>query len=156
MPTRPKARWLAIALGALAFAGCGSDDGGKTAAEPAAIPSATADRLAAMSERIATELDAGNVCGAAERADELSEAVDRARLPARFSEVGTVATTLVDQVNCPPPPPPPPLPPPPPPEPKEEKKDKGKGDQGGYEDAELPGFDQKLPPGQAKKLAGDD
>lgn len=151
MPTRPKGRWLAIALGALAFAGCGSDDGGKNAAEPAAIPSATADRLAAMSERIATELEAGNVCGAAERADELSDAVDRARLPARFSEVGTVATSLVDQVNCPPPPPPPP------PEPREEKKDQGKGDdQGGYEDAKLPGFDQKLPPGQAKKLEEDD
>ena len=112
------------------------------AAPPPSIPAASAARLAKMSDRIADDLDSGDVCGAAEQADELSAAVEEEDLSARFAEIETVATDLVNQVNCPPPP-----------EPEKPKKKKNEEDKHGhdeesYEDAQLEG----LPPGQAKKI----
>jgi glucose/arabinose dehydrogenase len=146
MRMRSKAVCLALAAAVAVPAGCSSDDE-PAKPKPPRIPAATAADLASMSDEIADDLDAGDVCAAAQRADELSEAVERARLPERFREVEEVATTLVDTVNCPPPPEP-------------EKKDEGKrdggngegGDQESYENAQLD-YGQ-LPPGQAKKIDG--
>lgn len=150
MGPRSKAACLASVVALLATAGCGSD-GEERTAEPPRIPAKSAARLAGMSDQIAVELESGDVCGAAEQADELSDAVERARLPERFREVEAVATTLVDQVNCPPPVEPV--------EPKKEKKGKhGKDESGGdddYENAQLQGPGNHLPPGQAKKIEGD-
>lgn len=152
MRTRSKAVCLAAAVALLATAGCDSGAEEKTAEAPR-IPADSAARLAGMSDQIAAELEAGDVCGAAEQADELSDAVERARLPERFREVEAVATTLVDRVNCPPPPEPV--------EPKEEKGKHGKGEGGDggadedYESAKLRWPGDHLPPGQAKKIEGD-
>ena len=147
MRMRSKAAACAVmGIAALATTGCGSgDDDGTTVAEPPRIPAQSAARLAGLSNRIAEELDAGDVCTAAQHADDLANAVERASLPDGFSEVETVATDLVNQVNCPPPP-----------EPEKKKKDEKKKEEGGgegddYESAVL----GELPPGQAKKIQGD-
>ena len=130
-------------------AGCGSDDPEEAPPPPPSIPAASAARLAGISDKIAAELDAGDLCTAAEHADELSDAIEKARLPERFNEVETVATELVNEVNCPPPPEPEK-----PKKDEEKKKDEKGGDKESYEDAELPGPGD-LPPGQAKKLGFD-
>ena len=100
---------LPACLAALSLVACGSagEDPTTTAARPAVSP-ATADRLAKLSDRIATDLDAGDLCHAAHAADDLDTAVQESDLPASLRPgVETVATDLVNQVNCPLPPPPP-------------------------------------------------
>ena len=91
----------------LLAAGCGGDD--ESAPPPPAIEAATAERLAATSESIADLLDQGDVCGAAQRADELraqvTEAINARAVPERFQEeLSAKANELVNEVNCPPPP----------------------------------------------------
>ncbi len=100
------------ALAVLLFAGgCGGGGGGGEAAPPPPpIESAAAERLAATSDSIADLLDAGDVCGAAGRADELlaqvTEAINAGAVPSRFQEdLSAKANELVNEVNCPPPPP---------------------------------------------------
>lgn len=140
-----KAAGLACGLAVLALGlgACGSDDPERAEPPPPPLSVATANKLASMSERIASELDAGDTCTAAARADDLADAIESARIDGRLRPgVEEVATDLVNQVNCPPPPEPE----------KKEKKDEGKGKEGeGYEDAQLP-LPGELPPGQRKKL----
>lgn len=98
---------LLACLTALALAACGSGGEGEdstTTARPA-VSSSTADQLAKLSDRIASDLDAGDLCHAAHAADDLRTAVQQSDLPPNLRPgVDTVATDLVNQVNCPPPP----------------------------------------------------
>jgi hypothetical protein len=133
---------ISVVLAVLVLAACGSGDGGTTTQAPAlSVP--TANRLATLSERVATELDSGNTCHAAHAADDLQSEIESANLPASIrSSVDEVAGRLVDEVNCPPPPPPP--------EPKKKKGDQNKQDQHQGDEHKPPGHGGKLPPGQAK------
>jgi hypothetical protein len=146
---------LLLVLAALGLAACGSGSDTTTTPARPAVSATTADRLAKLSDRIATDLDAGDVCHAAHAADDLSAEVQESDLPANLRPgVEAVAGDLVNQVNCPPPPPPP--------EPEPEKKPKKhEGDQRGKGDEQGHGGDEKskhghsdhggfVHPGQAK------
>jgi hypothetical protein len=142
---------ILLAIAGVMAAGCGSDDE-PPQPKPPPISAAAAGKLAALSERIATDLEAGETCDAAYAADELEDAVADADIATTLRpEVEQVASRLVDEVNCPPPPPPEPEK-----EKKEKDKDKGKpeeeddgnGDNGG--DSGPPGHSGGVPPGQAK------
>jgi hypothetical protein len=154
---------MLLGLSALVLTACGSGDETTTTttARPPVSP-ATADHLAKLSDRIASDLDAGDTCHAAHAADDLHAAVEDSDLPANLRPgIGAVAGDLVNQVNCPPPPPPPPEPEKKPKKPKPDEHDKGdeqgpggnhgngdnggSGDHGGHSDHG--GF---VPPGQAK------
>jgi hypothetical protein len=95
-----------IALGvALALAGCGG--GSEQSSDEQAIPRAVAADLAAKSEAIAAAYDSGDVCGAAELADDLKNALDDAiaggEIPAAFQrELDENATELQSELKCPP------------------------------------------------------
>ncbi len=149
-PGIPRAAGLAISLAsaALALTACGSGGGDTTATQPPPISAATAGQLAKLSDRVASDLDAGDTCHAAHAADELRAAVEGAHMPASMRPaVDAVAGRLVDEVNCPPPPPPP--------EPKEKKpkKDEHGGDHHGDEHPIPPGHAKHgalVPPGHAK------
>ena len=138
---------FAVVLAALALSACGSGNGTPDAVQPAITP-ATANELTKLSDRIASDLDAGDTCHAAHAADDLKAAVEQADLP--DSMRGTVDETagrLVDEVNCPPPPPPPP------PEPKKHKH--GEGDNKDHHgDENKPPGHGGVPPGQAKLGGG--
>ena len=140
-------RWKAgaAALG-LAFAGlvigaCGSgEEATTTTPPPPPVSASTADQLATLSNRIATNLEAGLTCDAAYAADELKTAVEDADLSASLRPgVEEVATRLVNEVNCPPPPPPP--------EEDKKKKDEEKGEEGGIEGPGGGNGDNVGPPG---------
>jgi hypothetical protein len=133
-----------LALATLALASCGSGGGDSTTvALPPPVSPDTAGHLAKLSDRVATDLDAGDTCNAAHAADDLQAAIEDADLPASMrSSVDAAAGRLVDQVNCPPPPPAP--------EP-EQKKKKKKHDEGQDEHKPEEGGDQgHVPPGHAK------
>ena len=99
---------ILLALAALVLVACGSGGGETTKPQPPPVSAATAGHLAKLSDRVASELDAGDTCGAAYAADQLQDAVSSADLPATLRPgVEEVATDLVNEVNCPPPPPPP-------------------------------------------------
>jgi hypothetical protein len=140
-----KKRWTVVAttfaLGcALLIGACGSGGGETTVVQPPPIAPDTADHLAKLSDRVASDLDAGDTCHAAHAADDLSAAVEEANLPASMSsDVDAVTGRLVDEVNCPPPPPPP--------EPKKEKKDEKHKEHGENHHSDGGDF---VPPGQAK------
>jgi len=138
---------VAVVLAVLALSACGSGNGTPDAVQPAITP-ATANELAKLSDRIASDLDAGDTCHAAHAADDLKAAVEQADLP--DSMRGTVDETagrLVDEVNCPPPPPPPP------PEPKKHKHDEGDNKDHHGDENKPPGHGG-VPPGQAKLGGG--
>jgi RNA processing factor Prp31 len=68
-----------------------------------------AEELAARSDAVADALDAGDVCTAAVRADELQDAtvtaINNGQVPQEFQEdLQARANELVNTVNCPPPP----------------------------------------------------
>jgi hypothetical protein len=96
---------------ALAASGCG---GGERSADTTAPPRPTlprnvAEDLAARSDAVADALDAGDVCTAAVRADELRgatiTAINNGQVPQEFQEdLQARANELVNTVNCPPPP----------------------------------------------------
>jgi hypothetical protein len=133
---------MLLALAALGLAACGSGSDTTTTPDRPAVSAATADRLAKLSDRIASDLDAGDVCHAAHAADDLRSAVQESDLPATLRPgVDAVAGQLVDQVNCPPPPPPPAPP-------QEEKKPKK--DEHGNQDHQGHGGDEKSKPGHSK------
>jgi hypothetical protein len=138
---------LALAFAALVMGACGSGgDDTTTTAPPPPVSVSTADQLAKLSDRIATNLDVGLTCDAAYAADELKAAVEEAELSASLRPgVEEVATQLVNEVNCPPPPPEP--------EPEKDKKkeegEEGEGDQKSG-DSSGPGTGGFVPPGQAK------
>jgi hypothetical protein len=157
-----KAAGLAIllALASIVLTACGSsgDDTTTTATRPA-VSRETADQLAKLSDRIATDLNAGETCSAAIAADDLQDAIQDARMSAALRPgVEEVVTDLVNQVNCPPPPPPP-EPEKKPKKPKDEGDEHGNGDQHGRGAENGQGDDGKpgpsdhggfVPPGQAK------
>ncbi len=114
----------AIAL-AFALSACGSDQAGQAPRPP--IQGATAALLARESEGVATALDAGDPCGALDRARVLkrqSKAI-AASLPAAVrDQLDAGIHRLIAGIECVPPPPPPP------PEGDDEKKqhqDRGHG-----------------------------
>jgi hypothetical protein len=94
----------------LAAAGCGGGErSAETTAPPPTLPRSVADDLAARSDAIADALDAGDVCTAAVRADELKDAtiaaINNGQVPSAFQEdLQARANELVNTVNCPPPP----------------------------------------------------
>jgi hypothetical protein len=149
---------IPLALACLALVSCGSDGGGdSTVAKRPVVHADTARHLANLSDDVASDLDAGDTCGAAYAADQLQAAVEEANLPASMRpSVEEAAGRLVDQVNCPPPPPtsttegkkkhd----------EAKHEDKEQSKGeDHGGEHGPEPPGHGGKVPPGQAKLKGG--
>ena len=140
---------IAVVSSALALGACGSSGNDTTKPPPPPVSAATADHLAKLSTRVASDLDAGETCSAAIAADELRTAVEESDLPQTVRPgVETVAANLVNQVNCPPPPPPP-----------EKKKPKdqhhgdehhGGGQHGDEQSSGPPGHSGGLPPGQAK------
>ena len=96
---------------ALAASGCGSGErSADTTAPPRpARPRNVAEDLAARSDAVADALDAGDVCTAAVRADELRgatiTAINNGQVPQEFQEdLQARANELVNTVNCPPPP----------------------------------------------------
>ncbi|MGE5856856.1 MAG: hypothetical protein ACM31K_00045 [Solirubrobacterales bacterium] len=147
---RAAALAISLALASVTLVACGSGESGPVTQRPA-VSAATADRLAKLSDRIASDLTAGDTCQAAHAADNLRSAVERSDLPDRLRpDVDAAAATLVDEVNCPPPPPPPP-PQGHQPKKKTQKPDKPSKDHHGGDRGPLPpGHGGKLPPGQAK------
>ena len=145
---------MLLCMATLVLTACGSSEEPTTTARPV-VSSATADRLARLSNRIASDLDSGDVCHAAHAADDLQTAIQESDLPANLRPgVDAVAGDLVDQVNCPPPPAPPPPPEPQkkPQKPKQGQDDPGQrkgggGDEHGQPEPEHGGL---APPGQAK------
>jgi hypothetical protein len=139
-----------LALAALGLGACGSGGNDATAVQRPAVSAATAERLAKLSDRIATDLNAGDTCHAAHAADDLRAAVEASDLPATLRPgVDAAAGRLVDQVNCPPPP----APPPPTEKPKKHEHPSGQsGDQhqGGDQGSGASGLGGNIPPGQAK------
>jgi hypothetical protein len=134
---------MLLALAALCLAACGSGSDTTTTRDRPAVSAGTADRLAKLSDRIASDLDGGDICHAAHAADELRSAVEESDLPATLRPgVDAAAGRLVDQVNCPPPPPPPA------PAPPQEKKPKK--DEHGNQDNQGHGGDQNSNPGHSK------
>jgi hypothetical protein len=132
---------ILLALVALELGACGSDSTDTTIPKRPPVSATTADHLAKLSDRVASELDAGDTCDAAYAADDLRAAVEESDLPATMRPgVDEVAGRLVDEVNCPPPPPPP--------EPEEKKK--GKEKEKDEQDKHQGGDDEFTPPGQAK------
>ena len=103
--------WLAACSAlVLAVGGCGGEDGPRDDAPR--IDAAAATQLADRSEEIAGLIDAGDVCTAAHRADELLAAaeaeVEKGTVPSPLAaELTSKAEALRNEVNCPAPPPPP-------------------------------------------------
>jgi hypothetical protein len=134
---------IALAAG-WGLAACGGSDDSPPTKTVAALPPATAERLAGKSERIADQLESGDICGAAHSADELDGAVAEAEVPAEIrSELEAATERLVNSVNCPPPPEPTK-------EEKKEKKDEQSRDEDSGDGSPAPAGGD-LPPGLEKK-----
>jgi hypothetical protein len=89
---------------AAVLAGCGG--AGEEPAEEPTLPSELSSELASRSDAVADAYAAGDVCGAAQRADELLAAVEAAieqgRVPPELREPLTAsAIELVAEINCP-------------------------------------------------------
>jgi hypothetical protein len=129
-----------LASAAVLLAACGSGGDQVTTVQRPPVSVETAGHLAKLSDRVATDLDAGDTCHAAHAADDLRAAVEDAEMPATMrSSVDAAAGRLVDEVNCPPPPPPEPE--------KKKKKEEKHGGQHGDDHHDGQGF---VPPGHAK------
>ena len=132
-----------LALVAIALSACGSSGDDTTAAQPPPVAPETAEHLAKLSDRIASDLDTGDTCHAAHAADDLQAAVDDADLPATMrSDVDEVAGRLVEDVNCPPPPAPAPKPE------KDKKKEEEHGNPHSEDHDDEGNF---IPPGHVKQ-----
>jgi hypothetical protein len=130
-------------LVAVGLTACGSGSSDTPTIAPPALSVTTADHLAKLSDRIASDLDSGDLCHAAHAADDLHAAVEDSDLPANLRpDVDAVATDLVNQVNCPPPPPPP--------EPEKKKHEGEKKPHVDEKGSKPTGHGDKLPPGKAK------
>jgi bacterioferritin-associated ferredoxin len=89
-------RWRSALLtvcSALALAACGGDNGQQAEQETVTRPTidrAVADNLAARSEEVANLLDAGNVCGAREKAallrEDVTAAINEGEIPEPYLE----------------------------------------------------------------------
>ncbi len=132
-------------LGPVALPACGSGGDTTTAATTTrpAVSRETADHLAKLSNRVASDLDSGETCSAAYAADDLKSAVEQSDLPSTIRpDVARVADDLVNQVNCPPPPPPP--------EPEPKNKPKETDSQGPGNSENAPGHDKGHGPDHPK------
>jgi FlaG/FlaF family flagellin (archaellin) len=99
---RPSIAFASLAL-VLGLAGCGGSTAGET--QSAAIPSSVAESLASQSESISAALGSGDLCGAAQQADDLRHAADDAiasgQIPAAYrDELEAAVTDLQNNVNC--------------------------------------------------------
>lgn len=99
------ALWLTL-FSLLGLPGCGGGSGESTSAQ--GIPASAAEALADRADAIADTYDGGDVCGAAQQADDLLAAVRRAvdagQIPADFqASLTETAQKLQDDINCPPP-----------------------------------------------------
>jgi hypothetical protein len=104
---RDRATVLAVMVAVL-LGGCGGGEEAEPPPRPT-IDATTAEALASTSDSIADALDAGDVCTAAGRADDLNaqviEAINAKKIPPAFQEdLLARAQELVNTVNCPPPP----------------------------------------------------
>jgi hypothetical protein len=131
--------WLSACSACLVLAGCG---GGRKAAPAPKLPAPLGRSLAAQSEQVASQLAAGDACGASDSATKLQQRTiaSMVRVPAELQEpLQSAVNDLADraQAACQAATPPPPLPPvsPPPPEHGKGhghgKKHKKHGDEGG-------------------------
>lgn len=98
------ALWLTL-ISLLALAGCG---GASESTSTQGIPGSVAEALADRADAIADTYDGGDVCGAAQQADDLLAAVTRAveagRIPVELEgSLTETAQKLQDDINCPPP-----------------------------------------------------
>lgn len=156
-----KLRGAGLSIGiaiAIAATGCGSGDDAPS--DAAGLEPAVAERLAERSDAVADSLDSGDICGAAEDADDLAREVERAEMPEQLrAEAEGAAAELVNAVNCDPEP----VEEEKPPKPKDEGKDEEdeedeKGDGGGGDDDSSgpgsPGRGGDLPPGLEKHGGG--
>lgn len=96
-------------LCAAVLAACGGN--GEEAAPEPALPSGVASDLAAQSDAVADAYAGGDVCGAAQQADNLRAdviaAIQRGDVPGPFQEsLMATANELVNEINCPEAPPP--------------------------------------------------
>jgi hypothetical protein len=88
---------------AVALVGCGSSS--QTSAGEPALPRAVASSLAEKADEIASTLEGGDVCRAAQLADELKAGVEAAvsggQIPAALrGELERTATDLQNEINC--------------------------------------------------------
>ncbi len=109
-------RAAAIALVALALAGCGGSPRRAAPQAPPHIPRALARSLAAQASAVAQSLAAGDGCGAQVQANQLRGEVvllvSEHRIPMRYRGTLTAAVAdLPDRITCNPAPPPAPAPP---------------------------------------------
>jgi hypothetical protein len=107
-PSLRKSILLVAVAVALAASGCGGGERSAETTAPPTFPGAVAEDLAAKSDAVADALDAGDVCTAAGRADELLDAtitaINNGQVPQEFQEdLQARANELVNTVNCPPP-----------------------------------------------------
>jgi hypothetical protein len=108
-----------MVLAVLALAGCGGTHEQAAPPKPPHLPRALARSWAAQADAVAQSLAAGDGCGAQQRAnqlrDEVVQAVNGHRIPARLQETLTAAVNdLPARITCnPAPPTPQPQPPPP-------------------------------------------
>jgi hypothetical protein len=108
---RPFRSFAALAVPfVLVLAGCGGGGETQTGSQHA-IAASVADRLAALSESVASSWAAGDECGAARQADELRHATDEAiasgAVPASYrDDLESAVTNLQNTANCPEPAPP--------------------------------------------------
>jgi hypothetical protein len=96
------ALWLTL-FSLLVLAGCGSDEQ-PTPQEPA-IGGALAEDLSAQADTIAATYESGDVCGAAQQADELvndvAAAIDSGDVPAALQDpLLETAQKLQNDINC--------------------------------------------------------
>jgi hypothetical protein len=131
---RPSRALAALAVPfVLALASCGGGAETQTGSQRA-IPTSIADRLAALSESVASSWAAGDECGAAQQADALRHATDEAiasgAVPASYRDhLQSAVTNLQNTANCPEPAPPAA----PEDNGKDKGKEKGKGEKKGHE-----------------------
>lgn len=87
----------------LVVAACGGST--EAAPEEPTLPRALAERLAAQSDAVASRLDAGDSCGAAEQAATLKQtalaAIDAGDIPSAFEdELAASVTELARGISC--------------------------------------------------------
>ena len=88
---------------ALLVAGCGGSN--EAAPREPKLPHALAEQLADQSDAVASRLDAGDSCGAAEQATSLKEealaAIDSGTVPSAFEdELAASVTELAGRITC--------------------------------------------------------
>jgi hypothetical protein len=103
--TRTRRPELGAALAAaLCLAGCGSGSEHRVAPRPK-LPHTVAAALASRSDEVARTLTAGDICGAASRAQQLQQetiaAINGGQVPAAFQEqLGSTVADLVSRIRC--------------------------------------------------------